>query len=86
MAAAVLHCAWKGTSTLHSCTPNSALPSPARLTQHERVLHSGRSGLSRELVEHGAHDGGAGTVGMEEQSVEVGQQSVPAVPTKLARV
>lgn len=62
----------------------SIQPAPPRppLTQHERVLHSGGSGLSGELVEQGAHNGSAGTVGVQEECVEVGQQRIPAAKPK----
>lgn len=42
------------------------------------MLHVSSSRVFRELVEQGAHHGGAGAIGVQEQGVEVGQQRVTA--------
>lgn len=70
-------CASGNPAALHP-RPTTPHPTLSALTQHEGVLHSGRSGLSGELVEQGAHDGGARAVCVQEEGVQVGQQRVAA--------
>ena len=50
----------------------------APLTQHERVLLIKGCWVRGELVPKGAHDRGAGGVGVEEEGVDVGKQAVAA--------
>ena len=42
------------------------------LTQHEGGVHLKQALLGGELVEQGAHDGGASGIGVQEQGVQIG--------------